>query len=115
MLTIADQIDGFLAKDPESETVLQSFHYWSELAGVSRLEVRQRDSVFWKCGPKNHSHRMLLFQQGSWEVRLALPESSWTIDSDVKGALLERVSFALMNRLEQLEPPVVLPLQRPGR
>ena len=31
---------------------------------------------------------MLLFRQGACEVQMALPESSWTIDSDVKGALL---------------------------
>jgi hypothetical protein len=51
---------------------------------------------------------MLLFRQGAWEVRLALPESSWTIDSDVKGDLLERVSLALMTRLDQLEKPNVV-------
>ena len=34
---------------------------------------------------------------------LALHESSWTIDSDFKGNLLESVSIALIRRLEKLE------------
>ena len=46
---------------------------------------------------------MLLFKKESWELRLALPESSWTVDSDVKGNLLEKVSMALLSRLEKID------------
>ena len=55
---------------------------------------------------------MLMFQQGSWEMRLALPESSWKVDSDVKGVLLKRVSMAFLVRLEQLEVPSVIHLKK---
>ena len=44
--------------------------------------------MIWEIGPEETSHRVLLFRQGACEVQMALPESSWTIDSDVKGALL---------------------------
>ena len=53
-----------------------------------------------------------MFQQGAWEMRMALPESSWKIDSDVKGDLLERVSLAFLVRLEQLEKPSIIYLKK---
>jgi len=53
-----------------------------------------------------------MFQHGAWEIRLALPESSWKIDSDIKGDLLERVSLAFLVRLEQLEVPSVIHLKK---
>jgi hypothetical protein len=43
---------------------------------------------------------------------MALPESSWKIDSDVKGDLLERVSLAFLARLEQIETPSVIHLKK---
>ena len=89
---------------------MRSFRYWTELAGVSQFEVRLRNSLMWQSAPEEPSHRMLLFLQGTWEVRLALPESSCNIDFDVKGDLLERVSLALMTRLEELESPSKIPL-----
>ena len=105
MLALGDQIDVFFAKDPDRESIIRSFHFWTEMAGVSRIELRHKDSVVWQSGPENQLHRMLMFQQGAWEIRMALPESSWKIDSDVKGDLLESVSLALLARLEQLETP----------
>ena len=82
------------------------------MAGVSRIELLHKDSVVWQSGPENQSHRILVFQQGAWEVRMALPESSWKIDSDIKGDLLERVSLAFLVRLEQLEVPSVIHLKK---
>jgi hypothetical protein len=82
------------------------------MAGVSRIELRHKDSVVWQSGPENQLHRMLMFQQGAWEMRMALPESSWKIDSDVKGDLLERVSLAFLARLEQIETPSVIHLKK---
>jgi hypothetical protein len=43
---------------------------------------------------------------------MALPESSWKIDSDIKGDLLERVSLAFLVRLEQLEVSSVIHLNK---
>ena len=82
------------------------------MAGVSHIELRHKDSVVWQSGPENQLHRMMLFQQGAWEMRMALPETSWKIDSDVKGDLLERVSLAFLARLEQLESPSVIHLKK---
>ena len=53
-----------------------------------------------------------MFQQGAWEVRMALPDSSWKIDSDIKGDLIERVSLAFLVRLEQLETPTVIHIKK---
>jgi UDP-GlcNAc:undecaprenyl-phosphate/decaprenyl-phosphate GlcNAc-1-phosphate transferase len=112
MMALGDQIDVFFAKDPDRESIIRSFHFWTEMAGVSRIELRHKDSVVWQSGTENLLHRMLMFQQGAWEIRMALPESSWKIDSDVKGDLLERVSLAFLVRLEQLEVPSVIHLNK---
>ena len=41
------------------------------MAGVSRIELGHKDSVVWQSGSENQLHRMLTFQQGSWEIRMA--------------------------------------------
>ncbi len=82
------------------------------MAGVSRIELRHKDSVVWQSGPENQLHRMLVFQQEAWEIRMALPESSWKIDSDIKGDLLERVSLSFLVRLEQLENSSIIHLKK---
>jgi len=112
MMALGEQIEKFFAKDRDRESIISSYHFWSEMAGVSRFEVRLRDTVVWQSGSKNHLHRVLLFQHGAWEVLMALPESSWKIDSDVKGDLLERVSLAFLSRLEQLETPSVINIKK---
>ena len=112
MLALGDQIDVFFAKDPDRESIIRSFYFWTEMAGVSRIELRHKDSVVWQSGPENQLHRMLMFQQGAWEIRMDLPESSWKIDSDIKGDLLERVSLSFLVRLEQLEVPSVIYLKK---
>jgi len=112
MMALGDQIDVYFAKDPDRESIIRSFHFWAEMAGVSGMELLHKDSVVWQSGPENQLHRMLMFQQGAWEIRMALPESSWKIDSDIKGDLLERVSLAFLVRLEQLEVPSVIHLKK---
>ena len=103
LLSLSEQIEEFFAKDPDSESVFRSFHFWTKMAGVSRFEVRVNNEIVSQSGVEDSSHRILSFSQGSCEVLLALHESSWTIDSDFKGNLLESVSEALMRRLEQLQ------------
>ena len=112
MLALCEKIEDFFAKDPDQESIIRSFHFWTEMAGVSRIELRHKDLVVWQSGPENHSHRMLMFQHEEWEVQMNLPESSWKIDSDIKGNLLERVSFAFLVRLKQLESPSVINLKK---
>ena len=112
LLALCEKIDDYFAKDPDQESTIRSFHFWAEIAGVSRIELRNKDMVVWQSGPENHSHRILMFQHKKWEVRMNLPESSWKIDSDVKGSLLERVSLAFLVRLEQLESSHVINLKK---
>lgn len=112
MLALCEKIDDYFAKDPDQESIIRSFHFWTEMAGVCRVELRKKDSVIWMIGLENQAHRMLMFQHDNWEVRMSLPESSWKIDSDVKGDLLERVSLAFLLRLKQLESPSVINLNK---
>jgi len=112
MLALGDQIEMFFAKDPDRESIIRSFQFWTEIAGVSRLELRKNDSVVWQTGPENQAHRILMFQHTEWELRMALPESSWKVDSDVKGNLLERVSIEFLVRLKQLESHSIINLNK---
>ena len=112
MLALGDQIEMFFDKDPDRESIIRSFQFWTEIAGVSRLELRKNDSVVWQTGPENQAHRILMFQHTEWELRMALPESSWKVDSDVKGNLLERVSIEFLVRLKQLESSSVINLKK---
>ena len=112
MLALCAKIDDFFAKDPDQESIVRSFYFWTEIAGVSRVELRKKDLVIWQSGPENQDHRILMFKHFEWEVRMALPESSWKVDSDVKGDLLERVSLAFLARLKQLELPPVINLKQ---
>jgi UDP-GlcNAc:undecaprenyl-phosphate/decaprenyl-phosphate GlcNAc-1-phosphate transferase len=102
LLSLSEQIEEFFAKDPDSESVIRSFSFWIKLAGVSHFEVRINNKIVSQSGAENPTHRFLSFSQGSCTVLLALDESSLTLDSDIKGNLLESVSKALMTRLEQL-------------
>ena len=112
MVALGNQIDSFFSKDPDRESIIRSFNFWTEMAGVSCIELRHKESVVWQSGPENQLHRMLMFQQGAWEIRMALPESSWKIDSDIKGDLLKMVSLAFLTRLEKLETPSVIHLKK---
>ena len=103
LLSLSEHIEEFFAKDPDSESVLRSFNFWTKLAGVSRFEVQINNEIISQSGAEDPLHRILSFRQGSCEVLLALHESSLITDSDFKGNLLENVSMALMRRLEQLE------------
>ncbi|MBT5995576.1 MAG: undecaprenyl/decaprenyl-phosphate alpha-N-acetylglucosaminyl 1-phosphate transferase [Candidatus Marinimicrobia bacterium] len=103
MMAIGENIDSFLEKEPDQESVLRSFVYWTDLVEVSQSELSYNGNLVWQKGSEYSSQRMLLFKKESWELRLALPESSWTVDSDVKGNLLEKVSMALLSRLEKID------------
>ena len=103
MLSLGEQIEYYFEKDPDSESVFRSFHFWTKLADVSRYEARINNEIISQSGVEDSSQRILSFRQGSCEVLLALHESSLITDSDFKGNLLESVSTALMRRLQQLQ------------
>ena len=75
---------------------------WTKLANISSFEVRINNEIFSKSGTEDSSHKIISFQEGSWELLLALDESSLTIDSDLKESLMGHVSKALMRRLEKI-------------
>ena len=112
MISLAEQIDIFFAKDPDMESVIRSFLFWTEMSGVEQMELRLRDKVVWQNGNENQLDQMMKFKQGNWEVRIFLSELSWKNDSDVKCELLGRVSLAFMSRLEQIEMPSVIHIKR---
>ena len=103
MLSLGEQIENYFEKDPDSESVFRSFHFWTKLADVSRYEARINNEIISQSGVEDSSQRILSFHQGSCEVLLTLNESSLITDSDFKEDLLESVSTALMRRLEQLQ------------
>ena len=80
MLALGDQIETFFAKDPDRGSIIRSFQFWTEIAGVCRIVLRHKDSFVWESGAENQAHRMLIFQHENWEVRWTLPEASWKND-----------------------------------
>ena len=44
--------------------------------------------------------------------RVSLPDSSWKIDSDIKGEMLEKVCISFLIRLEQLDKHSVIPFKK---
>ena len=102
MLSLSEQIEEYFAKDPDSESLFRSFNFWTKLAGVTRFEVRINNEIVSQSGEEEPLNRTLTFKKGKYEMFLALHESSWRIDSDLKGDLLERVSMALLIHLEEL-------------
>jgi len=110
MLSLSEQIEEFFAKDPDSKSVFRSFQFWTKLAGVTRFEVRVNNKIISQSGEEDPLDRTLSFKEGPYEMLLALHESSWKIDSDFKGDLLERVSIALIRRLQKLEYESVTPI-----
>ena len=103
MIALANQMDDFLAKDSDQQSVFHSFNYWVNLAGISRYKILKKGSVYRDNGTFEDSLRIVIFKNGDWEIQLGLPQSSWTIDSDVKSELMEKASNALINRLEKSE------------
>tara|TARA_B100001029_G_C14924149_1_gene373746 strand:+ start:11 stop:856 length:846 start_codon:yes stop_codon:yes gene_type:complete len=103
MLSLSEQIEEYFAKDPDSESVFRSFNFWTKFAGVNRFQVLKNKDYIFQKGEDDSSHRTMSFKQGSYEMLLALDESSWKIDSDFKEDLLESVSRALIRRLEELD------------
>ena len=112
MISLAEQIDIFFAKDPDMESAIRSFLFWTEMSGVEQMELILRDKVVWQNCNENQLDQMMKFKHGNWELRLFLPESSWKNDSDVKCELLGQVSLAFMSRLEQIEMPSVIHIKK---
>ena len=112
MIMLADQIDDYFEKDHNSPLVIHSFNYWCKLVGIYhyKLVYEGKDCDYY--GSDHDSLRIIIYKFRNWEIHLGLPRESWSIDSDIKGDLMEKVFNALVNRLELLESSKVIEPQK---
>ena len=112
MIMLADQIDDYFEKDHNSSLVIHSFNYWCKLVGIYQYKLVNEGKDYHYYGSDNDSLRIIIYRFRNWEIHLGLPRESWSIDSDVKGDLMEKVFNALVKRLELLEPTKVVDMQQ---
>ena len=112
MIMLADQIDDYFEKDHNSQLVIHSFNYWCKLVGICQYKLVYEGKDCHYYGSDNDSLRIIIYRFRNWEIHLGLPRESWSIDSDVKGDLMEKVFNALVKRLELLESSKVLEPQK---
>ena len=112
MIMLADQIDDYFEKDHNSSLVIHSFNYWCKLVGIYQYKLVYEGKDCHYYGSDNDSLRIIIYRFRNWEIHLGLPRESWSIDSDVKGDLMEKVFNALVNRLELLESTKVVDMQQ---
>ena len=112
MIILADQIDDYFEKDHDSSLVIHSFNYWCKLVGIYNYKLVYEGKDCHYYGSDNDSLRIIIYRFRNWEIHLGLPRESWSIDSDVKGDLMEKVFNALVKRLELLESSKVLEPQK---
>ena len=112
MIMLADQIDDYFEKDHNSPLVIHSFNYWCKLVGICQYKLVYEGKDCHYYGSDNDSLRIIIYRFRNWEIHLGLPRESWSIDSDVKGDLMEKVFNALVKRLELLESSKVLEPQK---
>ena len=112
MINLANQIDDFLEKDHNTSLVIHSFNYWCKLADIYQYKLVFEGKYYHYYGSDNDSLRFIIYRFRNWEIHLGLPRESWSIDSDVKGDLMEKVFNALVKRLELLESSKVLEPQK---
>ena len=112
MIILADQIDDYFEKDHDRSLVIHSFNYWCKLVGIYYYKLVYGGKNYHYYGSDNDSLRFIIYRFRNWEIHLGLPRESWSIDSDVKGDLMEKVFNALVKRLELLESSKVLEPQK---
>ena len=112
MIILADQIDDYFEKDHDSSLVIHSFNYWCKLVGIYQYKLVYEGKDCHYYGSDNDSLRIIIYRFRNWEIHLGLPRESWSIDSDVKGDLMEKVFNALVKRLELLESSKVIEPQK---
>ena len=112
MIILADQIDDYFEKDHDRSLVIHSFNYWCKLVGIYYYKLVFGGKDYHYYGSENDSLRFIIYKFRNWEIHLGLPRESWSIDSDVKGDLMEKVFNALVKRLELLESSKVLEPQK---
>jgi len=112
MIALAEQMDHFFSKDNDLSSTLNSFNYWCGLAGISQYQIIFQKKNYYNYGDVEDSLRIIIYKIEKWEIHLGLPRESWSIDSDIKGDLMEKVSYALVRKLEELKSSKVVDIEQ---
>ena len=111
MIALAEQMDHFFSKDNDLSSTLSSFNYWCGLAGISQYQIIFQNKNYYNYGNVVDSLRIIIYKIEKWEIHLGLPRESWSIDSDIKGELMEKVSYALIRKIEEFESSKIVDIQ----
>ena len=111
MIALAEQMDHFFSKDNDLSSTLSSFNYWCGLAGISQYQIIFQNKNYYNYGNVVDSLRIIIYKIENWEIHLGLPRDSWTLDSDIKGDLIEKVSHALVRKIGEFESSKVVDIQ----
>ena len=111
MIALAEQMDHFFSKDNDLSSTLSSFNYWCGLAGISQYQIIFQNKNYYNYGNVVDSLRIIIYKIENWEIHLGLPRDSWTLDSDIKGDLIEKVSHALVRKIGEFESSKIVDIQ----
>ena len=112
MIALAEQMDHFFSKDNDITSIFKSLNYWCDLAGISQYQIIFQNKNYYNYGDIEDSLKIVIYKIQNWEIQLGLPKESWSIDSDIKGDLMEKVSYALINKIEEFEFSKVIDIQQ---
>ena len=90
---------------------MSSFNYWCGLAGIIQYQITLKKENYYNYGDVEDSLRIIIFKIQNWEIHLGLPRESWSIDSDIKGDLIEKVSHALVRKIGEFESSKIVDIQ----
>ena len=96
----------------DESSTLSSFNYWCGLAGISQYQIIFQNKNYYNYGNVVDSLRIIIYKIENWEIHLGLPRDSWTLDSDIKGDLIEKVSHALVRKLGEFESSKIIDMQQ---
>ena len=111
MIALAEQMDHFFSKDNDLSSTLSSFNYWCGLAGISQYQIIFQNKNYYNYGNVVDSLKIIIYKIENWEIHLGLPRDSWTLDSDIKGDLIEKVSHALVRKIGEFESSKIVDIQ----
>jgi len=112
MIALAEQMDHFFSKDNDIASTFENLNYWCSLAGISQYKILFKNKDYYNYGDIEDSLRIIIYKIQNWEIHLGLPRESWSIDSDIKGDMMEKVSYALVRKLEEFESSKVIGMQQ---
>ena len=75
------------------------------------MNIWFQKKIYYNYGNVKDSLRVIIYKIENWEIHLSLPRESWTLDSDIKGDLMEKVSHALIRKLGEFESSKIIDIQ----